>query len=111
MIPPHLFYQIYLSFLEQNDCTPPKCGDLHLITDISLKQGILSTSIYYKTTDSYSYVDYHSSHNPSTKNSIPLSQFLRLHRLCSDDADLEKMANEMNRHYPKNIMTTPSRFG
>ena len=26
MIPPHLFYQIYLSVLEQNDCTPPKCG-------------------------------------------------------------------------------------
>ena len=26
MIPPHLFYQIYLSFLEQNDCTPPKCA-------------------------------------------------------------------------------------
>ena len=25
MIPPHLFYQIYLSFL---DCTPPKCGEL-----------------------------------------------------------------------------------
>ena len=28
MIPPHLFYQIYLSFLEQNDCTPPECGEL-----------------------------------------------------------------------------------
>ena len=28
MIPPHLFYQIYLSFLEQNDCTTPKCGEL-----------------------------------------------------------------------------------
>ena len=28
MIPPHLFYQIYLSFLKQNDCTPPKCGEL-----------------------------------------------------------------------------------
>ena len=25
---PHLFYQIYLSFLEQNYCTPPKCGKL-----------------------------------------------------------------------------------
>ena len=27
MILPHLFYQIYLSFLEQIDCIPPKCGD------------------------------------------------------------------------------------
>ena len=33
MIPPHLFYQIYLSFLEQNDCTPPKCGKLSEYTD------------------------------------------------------------------------------
>ena len=35
MIPPHLFYQIglYISFLEQNDCTPPRCGDLSDYTD------------------------------------------------------------------------------
>ena len=33
MIPPHLFYQIYLSFLERNDCTPPKCGELSEYTD------------------------------------------------------------------------------
>ena len=33
MIPPHLFYEIYLSFLEQNDCTPPKCGELPEYTD------------------------------------------------------------------------------
>ena len=33
MIPPHLFYQIYLSVLEQNDCTPPKCGELSEYTD------------------------------------------------------------------------------
>ena len=33
MIPEHLFYQIYLSFLEQNDCTPPKCGELSEYTD------------------------------------------------------------------------------
>ena len=31
MIPPHLLYQIYLSFLEQNYCTPPKCGELSII--------------------------------------------------------------------------------
>ena len=33
MIPPHFFYQIYLSFLEQNDCIPPKCGELSEYTD------------------------------------------------------------------------------
>ena len=30
---PHLFYQIYLSFLKQNDCTPPKCVKLSEYTD------------------------------------------------------------------------------
>ena len=35
MIPSHLFYQIYLSVLEQNDCTPPKCGELSEYTDSS----------------------------------------------------------------------------
>ena len=33
MTPPHLFYELYLSFLEQNDCTPPKCGKLSEYTD------------------------------------------------------------------------------
>ena len=33
MIPPHLFYQIHLSFLEQNNCTPPRCGELSDYTD------------------------------------------------------------------------------
>ena len=33
MIPPHLFYQKYISFLEQNDCTPPRCGELSDYTD------------------------------------------------------------------------------
>ena len=33
MIPPHRFYQKYLSFLEQNDCTPPKCSELSEYTD------------------------------------------------------------------------------
>ena len=32
MIPPHLF-QIYLLLPEQNDCTPPKCGELSEYTD------------------------------------------------------------------------------
>ena len=30
---PHLFYQIYLSFLEQNYCTPPKSSELSEYTN------------------------------------------------------------------------------
>ena len=33
MIPSHLFFQIYFPMLEQNDCTPPKCGELSEYTD------------------------------------------------------------------------------
>ena len=71
-----------------------------------LKQGKLTTSVHYKSTGSRSYLDYRSSHNPSTKNSIPFSQFLRLRRLCSDDADFEEKAEEManfflQRRYPE----------
>ena len=40
--------------------------------NISLKQGILSTSIHYRTTDSHSYLDYRSSHNPSNQNQYPI---------------------------------------
>ena len=74
-----------------------------------LKQGKLTTSVHYKSTDSNSYLDYRSSHNPSTKNSIPFSQFLRLRRLCSDDADFEEKAEEManfflQRQYPENTV-------
>ena len=33
MIPPNLFYQRYLSFLEQNDSSLPNCGELSEYTD------------------------------------------------------------------------------
>ena len=34
MIPPHFFYQIYSSFfLELDDCTPLKCGELSEYTE------------------------------------------------------------------------------
>ena len=58
--------------------------------DISLKLGKLTTSVHYKGTDSHSYLDYRSLHNPSTKNRIPSFYFLRLRRLCFDDTDFER---------------------
>ena len=33
MIPPHLFYEIYIYLFEKNDCTPPKCDKLSEYTD------------------------------------------------------------------------------
>ena len=47
-----------------------------LVIDIYPKRGKLKTSVHYKVTDSHSYLDYRSSHNPSTKNNIPSSRLL-----------------------------------
>ena len=42
---------------------------------------LIPTSVYYKPTDSHSYLLYSSSHPSHVKNSIPFSQFLRPRRL------------------------------
>ena len=54
---------------------------------VSIEGNGLCTSVYYKPTDSHSYLLYLSSHPSHVKNSIPYSQFLRLRHLCSDDSD------------------------
>ena len=55
--------------------------------------------MFYKPTDSHAYLNYTSSHPPSTKDSIPFSQFLRLRRLCSSDSDFELRAREMSNFF------------
>ena len=44
----------------------------------------ITTSIFYKETDSHSYLHNDSSHNPKCITSIPFSELLRLRHLCSD---------------------------
>ena len=53
MIPPHLFYQIYLSFLEQNYYTPPKCGELSEYTDSAHAEVEDLSSRYTNLSDAY----------------------------------------------------------
>ena len=65
--------------------------------------------MYYKPTDSHSYLDFRSSHPSSTRNSIPFSQFLRLKRLCSSDDDFEVQSTRMidfflARNYPYDVV-------
>eukprot|EP00061_Rhincodon_typus_P006196 g26569.t1 len=48
---------------------------------VSISGNHLKTDIYFKPTDSHSYLDYTSFHPPSCKNVIPYSQFLCLHRI------------------------------
>jgi len=76
---------------------------------LSLQNQQISTSVHYKPTDSHSYLDYKSSHPPSTKDSIPYSQFLRLKRLCTNTEDFQCKALEMcdffrNRQYPEHVI-------
>ena len=79
--------------------------------DIYLKprDNHVSTSIYYKDTDSHSYLNFSSSHPSSCKSSIPYSQFLRLRKICSENDDFESEANKMEtffvaRGYPNDLI-------
>ena len=71
--------------------------------------GTVSSSVYYKPTDAHGYVDYKSNHPKSCLDSIPYSQFLRLRRICSDDADYHTQCDILagffaNRGYPGNVV-------
>ena len=63
--------------------------------NISLNNGILSTDLYCKPTDTHSYLLHSSCHTQSCKEAIPYSQFLRLRRICSTEALFLKRAQEM----------------
>ena len=49
---------------------------------VSIDGDSLSTSMYYKPTDSHLYVLFNSSHPQRCLESIPFSQFLRARRIC-----------------------------
>ena len=55
---------------------------------VSVESENLVTTVYYKPTDSHSYLHYKSNHSRACKDAIPYSQFLRLRRLCSKDYPL-----------------------
>ena len=81
-------YQITSSYLSFLDIT------LQIIDDH------ITTSIFYKETDSYSYLHNDSSYNPKCITSIPFSELLRLRRLCSDDEDFKTKSNEISTYFP-----------
>ena len=76
---------------------------------ISMTQHGLTTDIFYKDTDTNSYVRYEPAHPPSCKKGIPFSQFLRLRRICNNDQTFERRSDEMCeffslRGFPVNII-------
>ena len=78
--------------------------------NLSVKEDEIKSSVFYKVTDSHSYLKYGSSHPRSCKDAIPFSQFLRLKRLCSDNQDYRLKEKEMEsfflaRDYPMRIIS------
>ncbi len=78
---------------------------------VSINGNRLVTSVFYKPTDSHSYLLYSSSHPNHTRRSIPFSQFLCLCRLCSEDEDFHTKSLEMRdffvqRGYPTSLLDT-----
>ena len=61
---------------------------------LAINDNGLSTSVHYKPTDSNNYLLHSSSHPQHVKNAIPLPQFLRLSRLCSEDTDLSSKCED-----------------
>ncbi len=72
-----------------------------LDTTISMNSDddVLETSVYFKPTDSHDYLYYTSAHPPHTKRSLPYSQFLRLRRICTHDADFIKSSITLCMHF------------
>ena len=69
--------------------------------NIWIEGNSLCTSVYYKRTDSHSYLLYSSSNPSDVKNSIPFSQFLRLRLLRSDDSDFSENSEAMCQFFDK----------
>ena len=63
--------------------------------ELSIDGSRTRTSVHYIPTDAHCYLNYHSSHPPSCKRSIPFSQLSRLRRLCSEDHDFKERSREM----------------
>ena len=81
MIPPHLFYQIYLSFLEQNYCTSPKYGELSEYTDTTNIEVEDLSSRYMNGSTVYARCGHDTRQfHPSCTTSTPISQDW-LHRM------------------------------
>ena len=64
--------------------------------EIKLKDGLLSTNMHIKDTDSQNYIHYKPCHPKHCLNNIPYSQALRARRICATRADFEKQASRLS---------------
>ena len=66
-----------------------------LDVEVNLKNGVLSTDLSVKPTDTHQFLDPISCHPYHCKNGIPCSQTLTLNRICSDNSNFDKRCNEL----------------
>lgn len=71
------------------------------------------TDLYKKETDTCSYLHGDSFHPMHLKKSLPISQYNRIRRICSKQADYEKQADELDsrfavKGYPQEWITAAS---
>ena len=62
---------------------------------VSLKNGVFSTDLYVKPTDTHQFLHPSSCHPFHCKKAIPFSQALRLNRICSDDSAFENRCEDL----------------
>eukprot|EP00061_Rhincodon_typus_P012056 g37523.t1 len=79
--------------------TIPDTSLSFLDLSVSISGNQLSTDIYFKPTDSHSYLDYTSTHPPSCKNAISYSQFLCLCSICSQDEAFHSRTSQMSFYF------------
>lgn len=78
--------------------------NLHKISDnelsfrditLSVTDDHISTSVYYKETNTHNYLYHQSSHPSHCKTGLPRSQLLRLRHLCSKESDFLEKGGEL----------------
>ena len=84
---------------------------LFLDARVYIKNGRVETDLYTKPTDKHQYLHTKSCHPRHCKISIPFSQALRLHRICSEQDNLVRRCQElkhylMKRGYPEQLLDT-----
>ena len=65
-----------------------------LDVEVTPKNGVLSTDLFVKPTDTHQVLDPTSSHPYHCKKGTPCSQTLRLNRIWSDNNNFDKRCNE-----------------
>ncbi|KAJ8029140.1 hypothetical protein HOLleu_28468 [Holothuria leucospilota] len=65
---------------------------------LSINDCKISSSIYFKPTDSHNYLLYSSNHPRSCINSIPYSQLLGAKRICSNHSDFTEASHKILAH-------------